>query len=130
MCREDSVDLNKFSLEKHQLIVIYKTAFYSFHFPVAMYMCEFRRLDLIPTGEYFHIQDDFLDFSGTPEQLGKIGTDIVDNKCSWCINMALAWASPEQRKILDENYGQKNEVAEGNVKAVYEEFGLREKYAT
>ncbi|KAJ7589567.1 farnesyl-diphosphate synthase [Mycena floridula] len=145
---EDSVDLNKFSLEKHQLIVIYKTAFYSFYLPVAvaMYMCEIPpsydiagvKIDpyataksiLIPTGEYFQIQDDFLDFSATPEQLGKIGTDIVDNKCSWCINMALALASPAQRKILDENYGQKNEVAEGNVKAVYEELGLREKYAT
>lgn len=84
---------------------------------------------LIPLGEYFQIQDDFLDFAGTPEQIGKIGTDIIDNKCSWCINSALALASPEQRKLLDANYGRKDAQAEARVKALYEELGLRERFA-
>ncbi|KIK67890.1 hypothetical protein GYMLUDRAFT_36689 [Collybiopsis luxurians FD-317 M1] len=170
---EDEVDLSKFSLKKHSLIVIYKTAFYSFYLPVALAML-FCRIPtsytlpsspspiepykvakdiLIPLGEYFQIQDDFLDFSGVPAQIGKVGTDIVDNKCSWCINTALAAANPEQRKILDENYGVKptNEEkelakkmaagkngeeqgylgeAEKRVKKVFEEVGLRKKYAT
>ncbi|KAF9076896.1 farnesyl-diphosphate synthase [Rhodocollybia butyracea] len=146
---EDEVDLSRFSLKKHSLIVIYKTAFYSFYLPVAlaMLLCDI----LIPLGEYFQIQDDFLDFSGVPAQIGKVGTDIVDNKCSWCINTALASASPAQRKILDENYGVKpteeeKELAkklsagkngeeqgylgeaEKRVKKVFEEIGLREKY--
>jgi farnesyl diphosphate synthase len=84
---------------------------------------------LIPLGEYFQIQDDFLDYSGTPEQIGKIGTDIIDNKCSWCINTALAIASPSQRKILDDNYGQKDAKKEANVKQLYEELGIRQRYA-
>lgn len=168
---EDHIDLDKFSLKKHSLIVIYKTAFYSFYLPVAlaMRMCgvpesyndpstgvsvqpyEVAKSILIPLGEYFQIQDDFLDFSGTPAAIGKVGTDIVDNKCSWVINTALAIATPEQRKVLDENYGVKpNEeekakaraMAEGKngeeqgylgeaekrVKAVFEEMGIREKY--
>ena len=83
---------------------------------------------LLPLGEYFQIQDDFLDYSGTPEQIGKIGTDIVDNKCSWCINTALTIASPEQRKILDENYGQKNAEREARVKVVFDEVGVPGKY--
>ncbi len=83
---------------------------------------------LVPLGEYFQIQDDFLDFSGTPEQIGKVGTDILDNKCSWCINTALELASPEQRTVLDENYGRKDAAAEGRVKAVFEELGLRQRY--
>ncbi|KAJ8087001.1 Farnesyl pyrophosphate synthetase [Marasmius tenuissimus] len=168
---EDEVDLNRFSLKKHSLIVIYKTAFYSFYLPVAlaMRMCgvpdsytdastgtelkpyEVANSILIPLGEYFQIQDDYLDFSGTPAQIGKVGTDIVDNKCSWVINTALALATPEQRRILEQNYAVKpneeekakaRQLAEGNhgeeqgylgeaekrVKAVFEEIGIREKY--
>ena len=56
---------------------------------------------LIPMGEYFQVQDDYLDCYGTPDQIGKIGTDILDNKCSWCINTALKKADARQRKILD-----------------------------
>jgi farnesyl diphosphate synthase len=55
---------------------------------------------LLPLVEYFQIQDDYLDYAGTPEQIGKIGTDILDNKCSWCINAALARATPAQRLRL------------------------------
>lgn len=56
---------------------------------------------LIPLGEYFQVQDDYLDCYGDPAFIGKIGTDIQDNKCSWLINQALAKANSEQRKILD-----------------------------
>lgn len=84
---------------------------------------------LLPLGEYFQIQDDFLDFSGAPEQIGKIGTDIVDNKCSWCINTALSLASPEQTKVLHDNYGRKDKLCEAKVKKVFEEVDLRGSYA-
>ncbi|KAE8224005.1 hypothetical protein CF326_g8107 [Tilletia indica] len=80
---EDHVDLSKFSLEKHHLIVVYKTAFYSFYLPVALAMrmagitdeSQYKAaLDiLIPLGEYFQVQDDYLDCYGTPEMIGKIG---------------------------------------------------------
>ncbi|KAF7330873.1 Fructose-bisphosphate aldolase [Mycena venus] len=144
---EDHVDLNKFSLDKHRLIVVYKTAFYSFYLPIALamymsgvpasYTLEGKTIEpykvalsiLVPLGEYFQIQDDFLDFSAPPEQLGKVGTDIVDNKCSWCVNTALALATPEQRAVLDENYGRKDPAAEARVKEVFEAVGLRERYA-
>lgn len=147
---EDKVDLNKFSLERHKLIVIYKTAYYSFYLPVACAMLLSRIPEsytvptdpssivrpydvaqsiLIPLGEYFQIQDDFLDFAGTPEQIGKIGTDILDNKCSWVINTALKVAGPDQRKILDENYGRKDVEKEKKVKEVFEELEIRKIYA-
>ena len=108
---ENSVDLSKFSLDKHRFIVTYKTAFYSFYLPVALAMFMAGTADpkdlaqardvLIPLGEYFQIQDDFLDCYGDPEVIGKIGTDIRDNKCSWLINKALAKANAGQRQILD-----------------------------
>ncbi|KAK9894866.1 terpenoid synthase [Cystobasidium minutum MCA 4210] len=136
---EDSVDLSKFSLEKHSLIVIYKTAYYSFYLPVALAMQIFGIQDekaykvaediLIPMGEYFQIQDDFLDCYADPETLGKIGTDILDNKCSWVINTALAHVTPEQRAILDSNYGRKNAESEALCKNVFLEVDIPSKYA-
>jgi len=144
---EDKVDLSKFSLERHSLIVIYKTAYYSFYLPVACAMLVSRIPEtystpsgiarpydialsiLIPLGEYFQIQDDFLDFSGTPEQIGKIGTDIVDNKCSWVVNIAIKQATPAQRQVLDENYGRKDSEKEKKIKALFEEIGIRKIYA-
>ncbi|KAF9232235.1 isoprenoid synthase domain-containing protein, partial [Melanogaster broomeanus] len=141
------VDLTKFSLEKHAFIVQYKMSYYSFYLSVALamrvcgvpetYTLNGQTIEpyklalsiLLPLGEYFQIQDDFLDYAGTPEQIGKVGTDIVDNKCSWCVNLALSVATPEQRKVLDENYGQKDAAKEATVKALYDELGLRERYA-
>lgn len=171
---EGVVDLARFSLERHRLIVTYKTAYYSFHLPVAlaMLMCNIpdtysvqrahstitlKPYDLalsilIPLGEYFQVQDDFLDFSAPPEVLGKIGTDIVDNKCSWCVNTVMALCNEEQRRVLDRNYGRKGDIEAGaesvdteqtqqakdgeagglcekRVKELYETVGLRKVYA-
>ena len=135
---EDHVDLDNFSMQKFSYIVVYKTAFYSFYLPVALALfylelatpknLEQAHKILIPLGEYFQAQDDFLDAYGTPEQIGKVGTDIQDNKCSWVVNKALAAASPEQRKVLDENYGRKDAAMEKKVKEVYRELKLDEAY--
>jgi farnesyl diphosphate synthase len=132
---------------RHSTTVSYKTALFSFYLPVALalLLCGFPwaieernesdpdcykiALDiLVPLGEYFQVQDDYLDYAGTPEQIGKIGTDIMDNKCSWCINTALALANHTQRAILDANYGRKCPEAEGRVKEVFREVGVDAAY--
>ena len=135
---EDHIDLSNFSLAKFSFIVIYKTAYYSFYLPVALALhylelataknlAQAEKI-LIPLGEYFQAQDDYLDAYGSPETIGKIGTDIQDNKCSWLINQALARASPDQRAILDANYGQKDEGKEARVKQLYHELDLQKVY--
>ncbi|CAG8489523.1 8274_t:CDS:10 [Paraglomus occultum] len=135
---EDHVDFTKFSLDKYKKIVLYKTAFYSFYLPVASAMrmsgitsetaYQQAKSVLLPLGEYFQTQDDYLDCYGDPEVIGKIGTDIEDNKCSWLINKALEKASPEQRKLLEENYGKKNADSVAVVKQIYKDLKLEESY--
>ena len=136
---EDRVDLGSFSGAKFAYIVVYKTAWYSFYLPVALALHylglaternlgQARRI-LIPLGEYFQAQDDYLDAYGSPEQIGKIGTDIQDNKCSWLVNAALDRASPAQREVLDRNYGRKDGEMEKKVKEVYAELRLDKVYA-
>ena len=135
---EDRVNLDAFSLEKYGFIVRYKTAFYSFYLPVALAVhlaglaseenLRTCREILIPLGEYFQIQDDFLDAFGDPEVIGKVGTDIKDNKCSWLVNQALKLGSGAQRKVLEDNYGRKDGVMEGRVKELYKELKLDEVY--
>ncbi|KAF3481322.1 uncharacterized protein GIQ15_04081 [Arthroderma uncinatum] len=135
---ENHVDLANFNMEKYTLIVIYKTAYYSFYLPVALALLYTGKASprnlkqaesiLVPMGKYFQIQDDYLDAFADSSLLGKIGTDIQDNKCSWLVNQALNMCSTEQRKVLDENYGRKNEECEKKVKALYHELGLEKVY--
>ncbi|KIW80375.1 farnesyl pyrophosphate synthase [Fonsecaea pedrosoi CBS 271.37] len=135
---EDQVDLSNFSMTKYTFIVIYKTAYYSFYLPVALALHYLglatpKNLKqahdiLIPLGEYFQVQDDYLDAFGDPSVIGKIGTDIKDNKCGWLVNQALLICTPEQRKLLDENYGQKDDAKEAKVKDLYNELQLEKRY--
>ncbi|CRG87502.1 farnesyl-pyrophosphate synthetase [Talaromyces islandicus] len=135
---EDNVNLNNFSMEKYTFIVKYKTAYYSFYLPVTLALHYLQRATpnnlkqsediLISLGEYFQIQDDYLDGFGAPETIGKIGTDIQDNKCSWLINQALEMVTPEQRKLLDEAYGRKDAALEAKVKALYNDLNLEQHY--
>lgn len=135
---EDNVDLNNFSMEKYTFIVKYKTAYYSFYLPVALALHYLQVASpknlkqcediLIPLGEYFQIQDDYLDAFGSPETIGKIGTDIQDNKCSWLVNQALTMVTPQQRKLLDEAYGRKDSALEAKVKALYNDLKLQQHY--
>ncbi|XP_067395269.1 farnesyl pyrophosphate synthase [Emydura macquarii macquarii] len=132
------VDLSRFTLQRYKAIVKYKTAFYSFYLPVAaaMFMAGIdseeehanAKAILLEMGEFFQIQDDFLDCFGDPNLTGKIGTDIQDNKCSWLVVECLNRVSPEQRQLLEENYGQKEPEKVAKVKELYETMGMKAVY--
>lgn len=135
---EDHVDLSNFSLSKYNFIVTYKTAFYSFYLPVALALHYLSLATpsnlaqaqsiLVPLGQYFQTQDDYLDAYADPTALGKIGTDIQDNKCSWLINQALQRANADQRATLERCYGRKDAKLEQEVKEVYRELALEQVY--
>jgi farnesyl diphosphate synthase len=133
-----SIDLDRFTIERYNLIVKYKTAFYSFVLPVACGLvlgglgpaadsAGFRDI-LLLMGEYFQVQDDYLDCYADPATLGKIGTDIQDNKCGWLVVQALAKATAAQKAVLIANYGQHDDAKVATIKTLYVEMGIEQLY--
>lgn len=110
-------------------IVTYKTAYYSFFLPIACALhlagvtdgaaFDSAKAILVKMGTYFQIQDDYLDAFADAEVLGKIGTDIQDNKCSWLICRALDDVSAEQRALIQENYGKDEPACIERIKQLY-----------
>lgn len=133
------VDLSKYKMETYMRIVTYKTAIYTFYLPAAcaMLLCgingegelKIAKEISIELGRYFQIQDDVLDCYGAPEVIGKIGTDIEDNKCSWLVCQALLKCTPEQRAVIEANYGQKEPEKVAAIKALYKELDLEAVFA-
>jgi len=127
-------DLKRFTLDRYKKIVKYKTAFYSFYLSVAIGMItsgvedpaafDSAKKICCTMGEYFQIQDDYLDCYGDPTVIGKVGTDIQDNKCSWLVVQALDRVTPEQFDLLKENYGKWDDEKVAKVKALYKELQL------
>lgn len=131
-----TVDLTRYTIETYMRIVTYKTAFYTFYLPVA---CGLRLAGItdptayklaedicVTMGQYFQIQDDYLDCFGDPEVIGKVGTDIEDNKCSWLVVQALDRANAAQRGVIEAHYGKADEESVAAVKAVYRELELEQ----
>ncbi|KAK4324077.1 hypothetical protein Pmani_005262 [Petrolisthes manimaculis] len=142
-------NLSKFTMERYNSIVKYKTAFYSFYLPIAlsMYMAGIRNTDnvrvagitdrelhrqartiLVEMGQFFQVQDDYLDCFGDSSVTGKIGTDIGKGKCTWLSVVALQRASPSQRAVMEKHYGIPEQSSIDTIKALYKELGLRATY--
>lgn len=133
--------LNDYTMERYTTIVAFKTAFYTTYLPVVMGMM----LGLHPEqlnqssdaitkicmklGEFFQIQDDYLDCFGETTVTGKIGTDIQDNKCSWLVVQALQKANEQQKELLYSNYGKRDQARIQTVKQLYNELDLKNVYA-
>ena len=83
---------------------------------------------LLEMGIFFQVQDDYLDCYGTFEQIGKVGTDIKDNKCGWLCVQALKLCTPEQLKVLEDNYARQDDACEARVKALYRDLDLEKRY--
>lgn len=132
------VDLSKYTEEAYMRIVTYKTAFYTFYLPAASAMrlagitdeAAYAKANEICKllGQFFQIQDDYLDCYGDPEVIGKIGTDIQDNKCGWLVVQALKKCDASQRKVIEDNYGKKDKACEKRIKELYVALDLEAVY--
>lgn len=135
---EGKIDFTLFTMDTYSAIVKWKTAFYSFYLPVALAMYMVGISDerchstaksiLLKMGHFFQVQDDYLDCYGSPAVIGKIGTDIEDNKCSWLVVQALNHCTPQQKQVLLENYGQHDKKKVERVKELYQELSLDQVY--
>eukprot|EP00057_Strongylocentrotus_purpuratus_P008957 XP_011663431.1 PREDICTED: farnesyl pyrophosphate synthase [Strongylocentrotus purpuratus] len=135
---ENDRDLNRFTEQRYAAIVKWKTAFYSFYLPEALAMHMVGISDakshtnaktiLLQMGHFFQVQDDYLDCYGEPEVIGKIGTDIEENKCGWLVVQALQRVTPDQREILEANYGIDDSEKVAKVKDLYATLDLESVY--
>jgi farnesyl diphosphate synthase len=127
-------DLTRFTVERYRQIVRNKTAYYTFYLSAACAMLingvaddpshELAKAICVQIGEYFQIQDDFLDCYGDESVIGKVGTDIQDSKCSWLVVQALQLSTPEQQSILKQHYGKNAPASVAAVKQLYNELNL------
>jgi len=130
----DRVNLSHFTLENYRRIVKYKTSYYSFYLPVACALQLAKVNDqtvlksaeeiCLDFGEFFQIQDDYLDCFGDVEQTGKIGTDIQDMKCSWLAIQFIQNATSEQLSHFETHYGRKDEGSVEIIKKLYSDVNL------
>jgi farnesyl diphosphate synthase len=128
------LDLSRFQMRRLKSIFKYKTAFYSFYLPVALGMIvsgvrdptlfDQAREVLCIMGEYFQIQDDYLDCYGDEATIGKVGTDIQDSKCSWLVVTALDKCNAKQKKVIEKNYGKDDAKCIANIKKLYVQLDL------
>lgn len=131
-------DLTRFTLERYRKIVQNKTAYYTFYLSAACAMLISGVVDdeshnlaktiCVEIGEYFQIQDDYLDCYGDESVIGKVGTDIQDNKCSWLVVQALARASDAQKLTLKAHYGKPDDTSVAIIKGLYKELELEALY--
>ena len=131
-------DLDNFTMDKYMTIVDHKTAFYSFSAPIRLGMILsglydariHQQADIIlrRMGQFFQIQDDYLDCFGDPLVMGKIGTDIEEGKCCWPVVTALSVANEKQRAQLENNYARKDKANVEAVKRVYQELNIEAIY--
>ncbi|XP_012168914.1 farnesyl pyrophosphate synthase-like isoform X1 [Bombus terrestris] len=132
-------NLHLFTMDRYNSIVKYKTGYYTFVLPATVAMSftgikdpeMYRQAKtiLLEMGHLFQVKDDYLDCYGSIEDIGKSGTDIAEGKCSWLIVVALQRATPEQKKIFEECYGQSDVEKINRVKQLYQELGVSNTYA-
>lgn len=139
LTKTDKPDLSLFTMEKYEVLTKYRTSYYTFQMPVGLALLmtgvddpethRQAKTILLEMGEFFQIQDDFLDCFGDPAVMGKNGTDIQDGKCTWLAVVALQRANPAQRQLMEQNYGSSKPEDVQKIKNLYEELQLPHTYS-
>ncbi|KYM94887.1 PREDICTED: farnesyl pyrophosphate synthase-like [Cyphomyrmex costatus] len=133
-------NLDMFTMNQYTSIVKYKTSYCSFILPIiaAMQLAGIKDQEmfkeaktiLLEIGCLFQVQDDYLGSYGDFEICGKNNNDVQEGKCTWFIVVALQRVTPEQRKILEECYGDSDLEKIEHVKQLFNDLNLLDTYFT
>lgn len=133
-------NFDRFTADRYFTIIKYKTAYYTFHLPVALALNmagirdktvhDASKTVLLEIGKFFQIQDDYLDCFGDSDKTGKIGNDIKEGKCTWLAVNALNLADSHQSNVFHQNYGSDDPVKVAAIKQLYVDLKLPEMYKT
>ncbi|XP_073811059.1 uncharacterized protein [Musca autumnalis] len=131
--------VDTFNMKTYKALAANKVSFDFFYLPFAtvLYLEGFSDASIlnhaqdvfIEMGIFYQIRNDYLDCFSTLDSFGKIGTDIQDNKYSWLIVTAMELANEEEKQLLIECYGKKDNEKIKQVKELYTRLGLPKLYA-
>ncbi|ODM92551.1 Farnesyl pyrophosphate synthase [Orchesella cincta] len=124
-----NLNFEEYTMERYETIVKYKTSYYTFYLPIALATIIAtaenklaNKLEALTMniGHLFQAVDDYLDCFGSEMDMGKVGTDIQNGKCSWLFVRSKQLCSKEQLGVLYENYGNSDNDKVAQVKKIYE----------
>ncbi|KAJ8717216.1 hypothetical protein PYW08_005615 [Mythimna loreyi] len=131
-------NLNLFTMEHYNAIVMHKSAYYTFKLPITIGMMLANQFNeethknaddiSMQLGRLFQMQDDYMDCFGDENMTGKMGTDIQEGKCSWLAVKALQQCKPNQRAVFTVCYGSKEPAHAERIKQLYVQLKIPQLY--
>ncbi|XP_072942991.1 uncharacterized protein [Epargyreus clarus] len=138
MLYQKEKDYIQFTSKFYEVIVKYKTSYYSHVLPVYAGMMlanigdteSLRKVEKISykIGSLYQMQNDFMDTFALESETGKLGTDIQEGKCTWLAVTALQKCNEAQRKTFTRYYGSPDPEHVEEIKRLYDELNLPEIY--
>ncbi|XP_023029979.1 uncharacterized protein [Leptinotarsa decemlineata] len=130
-----TTDLKNFNMEHYKLVAHGKGSQMFFFIPIVLHFANFPkelRESVRPIidkfGQYYQVQNDYLDIYGDAEETGKIGTDIMKGKCTWLAIRMMEEANYSQRNLMLEHYGKNNQKSVQIVRNLYDELEFEDEY--
>ncbi|PLB48720.1 terpenoid synthase [Aspergillus steynii IBT 23096] len=126
------------TLDQYRHITLLKGGYYCFYLSVLLGLqylnlatpLNMREAEaiLIPLGQFYQFQNDFLDIFGHTSRTGKVGTDIQANKCSWVVIQALRICQDDRHDTMLEKYGRPEHKAAAEVDEIFQSLPLARLY--
>jgi len=119
-------------------IVEHKTSQYTFVLPIRMalllsdHWCHLNQVDRMANrlGYFFQAQDDYLDCFGANDEMGKLGTDIKDGKCTWitCALSEKLSVNSSDMVQFEANFGRKVDDNVKNVQSLLVKYQIAQSF--